>query len=71
MTSIEWTAYLRFKWLIAAHELHLFFSPTCDGLEWAAVATDRDEHLLGLPPSGIRSSFLTSLWASSPGRELS
>ncbi|MEU0989925.1 hypothetical protein [Streptomyces sp. NPDC005953] len=36
MTSIERTAYPRFKRLITAHELHLFFSPT------------RDEHLLDL-----------------------
>ncbi|MFI1569142.1 Tn3 family transposase [Streptomyces sp. NPDC020490] len=48
MTSIERTAYPRFKRLITAHELHLFFSPTRDELEWAAGATDGDEHLLAL-----------------------
>ncbi|WP_374776640.1 DUF4158 domain-containing protein [Streptomyces sp. NBC_01310] len=48
MTSIERTAYPRFKRLITAHELHLFFSPTSDELEWAADATDCDEHLLAL-----------------------
>jgi Domain of unknown function (DUF4158) len=48
VTSIERTAYPRFKRLITAHELHLFFSPTRDELEWAAGATDGDEHLLAL-----------------------
>ncbi|MFG2680017.1 hypothetical protein [Streptomyces sp. NPDC048392] len=48
MTSIERTAYPRFKPLITAHELHLFFSPTRDELEWAAGAADGDEHLLAL-----------------------
>jgi hypothetical protein len=48
VTSIERTAYPRFKRLITAHELHLFFSPTRGELEWAAGATDGDEHLLAL-----------------------
>ncbi|MFE4367782.1 DUF4158 domain-containing protein [Streptomyces sp. NPDC056835] len=48
MTSIERTAYPRFKRLITARELHLFFSPSRDELEWAADATDCDEHLLAL-----------------------
>ncbi|MGW5021934.1 DUF4158 domain-containing protein [Streptomyces cacaoi] len=48
MTSIERTAYPRFKRLITAHELHLFFSPTRDELQWAADATDGDERLLAL-----------------------
>ncbi|MCX5158037.1 Tn3 family transposase [Streptomyces sp. NBC_00264] len=48
MTSIERTAYPRFKRLITAHELYLFFSPTRDELQWAADATDGDEHLLAL-----------------------
>jgi hypothetical protein len=48
VTSIEQTAYPRFKRLITAHELHLFFSPTRDELQWAADATDGDEHLLAL-----------------------
>ncbi|MFD0374552.1 DUF4158 domain-containing protein [Streptomyces sp. NPDC127112] len=48
MTLIERTAYPRFKRLITARELHLFFSPTRDELEWAADRTDSDEHLLAL-----------------------
>ncbi|MGA5135517.1 hypothetical protein ACPCTO_37860 [Streptomyces olivoreticuli] len=48
MTSIERTAYPRLKRLITAHELHPFFSPTRDELEWAARATDGDGHLLAL-----------------------
>ncbi|MEV5432070.1 DUF4158 domain-containing protein [Streptomyces sp. NPDC052701] len=50
MTSIERTAYPRFKRLITAHELPLFFSPARDELQWAADATDGDEHLLALLP---------------------
>jgi hypothetical protein len=48
VTSIERTAYPRFKRLITAHELHLFFAPTRDEVEWASSATDCDEHLLAL-----------------------
>ncbi|WP_225077119.1 MULTISPECIES: DUF4158 domain-containing protein [unclassified Streptomyces] len=48
MTSIERTAYPRFKRLITAHELYLFSSLTRDELEWAAGATDSEEHLLAL-----------------------
>ncbi|WP_222722432.1 DUF4158 domain-containing protein [Actinomadura alba] len=48
VTSIERTAYPRFKRLITAHELYLFFSPTRDELAWASDATDCDEHLLAL-----------------------
>ncbi|MEV4530417.1 Tn3 family transposase [Streptosporangium sp. NPDC049304] len=48
MTSIERTAHPRFKRLITAHELHLLFSPSRDELEWAADATDCDEHLPAL-----------------------
>ncbi|GAA2407717.1 hypothetical protein GCM10010420_39760 [Streptomyces glaucosporus] len=47
MTSIERTAYPRFKRLITAHELHLL-SPARDELKWAAGATDGDEHLPAL-----------------------
>ncbi|WP_326654304.1 DUF4158 domain-containing protein [Streptomyces sp. NBC_01750] len=46
MTSIERTAYPRFKRLITAHELHLFFAPRCDEVEWAAASADCDEHRL-------------------------
>ncbi|MFJ7201568.1 MULTISPECIES: DUF4158 domain-containing protein [unclassified Streptomyces] len=31
---------------LAAHELHLFFAPSRDEVEWAAARTDCDEHLL-------------------------
>ncbi|MFF4794423.1 DUF4158 domain-containing protein [Streptomyces sp. NPDC001276] len=48
VTSIERTAYPRFKRLITAHELHLFFSPTREELAWASDATDGDEYLLAL-----------------------
>ncbi|MEU2389627.1 DUF4158 domain-containing protein [Streptomyces sp. NPDC007369] len=48
MTSIERTAYPRCKRLITAHELHPFFSPTRDELQWAADATDGAEHLPAL-----------------------
>ncbi|CDR01229.1 DUF4158 domain-containing protein [Streptomyces iranensis] len=46
MTSIERTAYPRFKRLITAHELHLFFEPSREEVEWATARTDCDEHLL-------------------------
>jgi TnpA family transposase len=46
VTSIERTAYPRFKRLITAHELHLFFAPSRDEVEWAAARTDCDEHFL-------------------------
>ncbi|WP_266544100.1 hypothetical protein [Streptomyces sp. NBC_01142] len=36
MTSIERTAYPRFKRLVSAHELHLFFAPTREEAAWAA-----------------------------------
>ncbi|MFG2115700.1 DUF4158 domain-containing protein [Streptomyces sp. NPDC048718] len=36
----------RFKRLITAHELHLFFVPSRDEVEWAAARADCDEHLL-------------------------
>ncbi len=48
VTSIERTAYPRFKRLITAHELPLFFSPPRDELQWAFDATDGDEHLPAL-----------------------
>ncbi|WP_424534379.1 DUF4158 domain-containing protein [Sphaerisporangium viridialbum] len=49
MTSIERTAYPRFKRLISARELHLFFSPTSQEVAWAAEGTDSYEHQLALP----------------------
>ncbi|MEU8620476.1 DUF4158 domain-containing protein [Streptomyces sp. NPDC048623] len=48
VTSIERTAYPRFKRLITAHELHLFFAPSRDEVEWATARTDCDGHLLSL-----------------------
>ncbi|MFH8978035.1 hypothetical protein [Streptomyces sp. NPDC017890] len=36
----------RFKRLITAHELHLFFAPSREEVEWAAARTDCDEHVL-------------------------
>ncbi|GLW19943.1 hypothetical protein Stsp01_66860 [Streptomyces sp. NBRC 13847] len=48
MTSIERTAYPRFKRLITAHELHLFFPPTREEAAWAAERMDSDEHQLAL-----------------------
>jgi hypothetical protein len=39
MTSIERTAYPRFKRLITARELHLFFSPGLEEALWAAERT--------------------------------
>jgi Domain of unknown function (DUF4158) len=48
LTSIERTAYPRFKRLITAGELHHFFSPSQEETQWAAERTDSDGHLLGL-----------------------
>jgi hypothetical protein len=43
VTSIERTAYPRFKRLTTAHELHLFFSPSRDEREYST-------HELGVHP---------------------
>ncbi|MDH6131448.1 hypothetical protein P3T37_000817 [Kitasatospora sp. MAA4] len=48
MTSIERTAYPRFKRLITAHELHLFFAPPREEAAWAAERMDSDGHQLAL-----------------------
>ncbi|MEU5525179.1 DUF4158 domain-containing protein [Streptomyces sp. NPDC047860] len=48
VTSIERTAYPRFKRLITAHELHLFFAPTREEAAWAAERMDSDGHQLAL-----------------------
>ncbi|MFJ1617803.1 DUF4158 domain-containing protein [Streptomyces sp. NPDC088251] len=45
---IELTAYPRFKRLITAHELHLFFAPTREETAWAAERMDSDGHQLAL-----------------------
>ena len=39
---------LRFKRLITAHELHLFFAPTREEVAWAAERMDADGHPLAL-----------------------
>lgn len=46
MTLIARTECPRFKRLITAHELPLFFVPSRDEVEWATTRTDGDEHLL-------------------------
>ncbi|KAA6223595.1 DUF4158 domain-containing protein [Streptomyces albofaciens JCM 4342] len=48
MTSIERTAYPRFKRLITARELHVFFTPGEEERAWAEGVTDSDEHQLAL-----------------------
>ncbi|MEV0702126.1 DUF4158 domain-containing protein [Saccharopolyspora sp. NPDC050389] len=48
MTSIERTAYPRFKQLISAHELHLFFAPSREEAAWAAESTHSEGHQLAL-----------------------
>ncbi|MFB7512990.1 Tn3 family transposase [Streptomyces sp. NPDC056144] len=48
MTSIERTAYPRFKRLITARELHVFFTPCEEERAWAEEAADSDEHQLTL-----------------------
>ncbi|MET8270743.1 DUF4158 domain-containing protein [Streptomyces sp. NPDC005096] len=48
MTSIERTAYPRFKRLITARELHVFFTPSEEERAWAGEAADSDERQLAL-----------------------
>ena len=48
MTSIERTAYPRFKRVISAGELHGHFKPTREEVSWASQRTDSDGHLLAL-----------------------
>ncbi|MFJ4897005.1 MULTISPECIES: DUF4158 domain-containing protein [unclassified Streptomyces] len=48
MTSIERTAYPRFKRLITARELHVFFTPSEEERAWAEEVADSDEHQLAL-----------------------
>lgn len=48
MTSIERTAYPRFKRLLSARELHVFFTPQSDEVAWARSAAGPDEHVLAL-----------------------
>jgi hypothetical protein len=48
VTSIERTAYPRFKRLLSARELHVFFTPQPDEVAWARSAAGPDEHVLAL-----------------------
>ena len=48
MTSIERTAYPRFKHLLSARELHVFFTPQPDEVAWARGFAGSDEHLLAM-----------------------
>jgi hypothetical protein len=59
MTSIERTAYPRFKRQITARELHVFFTPGEEERAWAGEVTDCDEHRLAL---------LLALKSYGPGR---
>jgi hypothetical protein len=45
---IERTAYPRFKRLLSARELHVFFTPQPDEVAWARSAAGPDEHVLAL-----------------------
>lgn len=48
VTSIERTAYPRFKRQLSARELHVFFTPQPDEVAWARGAAGSDEHVLAL-----------------------
>ncbi|MGW2870895.1 Tn3 family transposase [Kitasatospora sp. NPDC001225] len=48
MTLIERTAYPRFKRLITARELHLFFSPSREEVAWCQERADSEDHQLSL-----------------------
>ncbi|WP_327064369.1 DUF4158 domain-containing protein [Kitasatospora sp. NBC_01302] len=48
MTSIERTAYPRFKRLITARELHLFFSPSREEVLWSRERADSEDRQLSL-----------------------
>ncbi|MFD7663646.1 hypothetical protein [Streptomyces sp. NPDC059788] len=48
MTSIERTAYPRFKQLISAHGLHLFFAPSREEAARAAESTHSEGHRIAL-----------------------
>jgi hypothetical protein len=78
MTSIERTAYPRFKRVISAGELHGHFKPTREEVSWASQRTDSDEHPLALllalkcfqrmAGSPGRTRFPVSWWTTSAGR---
>ena len=48
MTSIERTAYPRFKRVPSARELHVFYTPQPDEVAWARGVAGSGEHLLAL-----------------------
>lgn len=48
MTSIERTAYPRFKRFLSARELHVFYTPQPEEIEWASGQVRSDGHLLAL-----------------------
>jgi TnpA family transposase len=48
MTWIERTAYPQFPRLMSARELHVFYTPSDEEIEWAGTATDSDGSLLGM-----------------------
>jgi hypothetical protein len=47
ITSIERTAYPRFKRFLSARELHVFYTPQPEEIAWARGQVRSDEHLLG------------------------
>jgi hypothetical protein len=48
VTSIERTAYPRFKRFLSARELHVFYTPQPEEITWARGQARSDEHLLAL-----------------------
>jgi hypothetical protein len=48
VTSIERTAYPRFKRFLSAWELHVFYTPRPEEIAWARGQARSDEHLLAL-----------------------
>jgi hypothetical protein len=48
LTSIERTAYPRFRRLVSARELHVFYMPVIEEVEWAGEKTSSDGSLLAL-----------------------
>lgn len=46
MTSIERTAYPRFKRFLSARELHVFYTPQPEEIAWASGQVRSDSHLL-------------------------
>lgn len=48
MASIERTAYPQFPRLMSARELHVFYTPSDEEIEWVGTATDSDGSLLGM-----------------------